>query len=305
MRKALFALIAATLLFASSCAQAGGSGDQKATITSVSWLIQNRDYLSGATCGYSFSIYYEGDIGAEDVESARIYLPDGSGDYWDMDLAANPDMFDAANSRIGGSGFIWGGSHDALPIGTLKAVLTLKNGSSSERSFVAGVPGSTGTNGYEYVYTESYDTGSGDIALSVSKEALARATVSSGTYDATSVYLNFTIADTRAFNGFVWAYDADGNYLGVSHRFYDPETHSADPYLNGGSGLKVDGTANSAVLKADDFYGDSGTALSSTVFAQIRQCEVVLLDGAQYAEPGDNSAYDYRSIANAVTLSAK
>ncbi|HRY53897.1 MAG TPA: hypothetical protein P5133_13915 [Spirochaetia bacterium] len=305
MRKAFLALIAATLLFASSCAQAGGgSGDKKATITGVGWSIQNMKYISGATCGYNFTIYYEGDIGAEDVEYAEIGVPNDSEHVWGFDLADEPGLLDAARSRISESGFVFSACNDVLPIGATKAVLVLKNGSRSEYSFTTGIPGMIGANGYQYVYTADYDPDAYPIPAGSRRAALGRATISSGTYDPTSIYLNFAINDGYAYNGYVWAYDGSDNFLGVSHRFYNTGTYAADPYLNSGGGLKKDGSTNSAVLKASDFYTGSGASMSSTVFGQISRCEVVLLDGAQYATPGDYSGYDHRSVSDTITLIA-
>src|SRR6266540_275605 len=96
-----------------------GASRPTLTITGLGWYEESIDpsyWVSsppnGNTAFYDFWIHYDGDITFDDLQYARVYLPDGS--YWN--LARSADRLDVTNKTIGGWHRWFGATPNVLPI---------------------------------------------------------------------------------------------------------------------------------------------------------------------------------------------
>jgi len=80
-------------------------------------------------------------------------------------------------------------------------------------------------------------------------------------------------------------WDSSAGYLGWTGWFRST--------INGGTGIRTDGSTNTLVVYFTDPGFDPGTHNPS----EIDGFHVVLTDGAQYTQPADDTWYDYRSIS--------
>jgi hypothetical protein len=104
----------------------------------------------------------------------------------------------------------------------------------------------------------------------------------------------FSVVDPNVYDGYVWLYDAQDHYLGLSRYFRDPDTGAVGLQLEGLT-LRVDGTPNRVTLHPSDI-----SFVAGATFDEIAQFRVVLTDGAQYIpEPTGGLRYDCRSVSTA------
>jgi len=293
------------LLFLGSCQQPAtpSTSSKTITITKVGYTINSvsSDWWSATATTkpslvYHFWIYYSGDISAADISSARVYLPGSTSSYWTIDPSL---YFDATNHLVGGNGSYWlTANPKELPIGSLTAKVTLTNGNTASFPFTMGSPGSTLTNNYTYVFSAQDETAA-SYPL-VSTQALERATPTSFTNSGSTISVSFTVngPSTVAFNGFVWLYDANYNYVGVSPYFLDSSTGAISSTLGGTAFNNSSGQSNTVTLTLSNVT-NNGTQVSATQFSGIAHCRVIVQDGVQYG--GINgfsySTYDYRAIS--------
>ena len=234
---------------------------------------------------------------SSDIESFRISPPNGG--YWLFD---KQDEIDASfmttddgkkyieTSRMYSDDLSNG---SVLPIGTYIVNVKFKDGSSDEYSQLVSAPGSTTTNGKEFVYTENYylyyDPPDTHVALP------SRATIVSAVYTEASseITIEFTVQDDIIYNGLVIFYDSadpDPEYIAVSSLFRDSKTKEINTVLNGGNSFHIDNNKNTVVLTEDNIKFEDGKAMND-----IAQLRLSLRDGKQYANL-EYADYDTYSV---------
>jgi hypothetical protein len=268
------------------------------TITSLGWIEENIDPsfwtsppADGRTAFYDFWIHYSGNIAFTDIQSARVYLPNGS--YWT--LSNGQQFFDAANRTIGGYGHWFDGQQlNILPIGFLVVEVKLVNGTSSTYAATIPAPGSLIAAPYTIMNSEDVTLAPGTSAPMV-RRAIVGAT---NTIDlaAQAITITFSVTDPKVYNGFVWFFDAANTYLGGYFYFRDAATGLVNPPLAGA--LATDGAVNTLTLHPADIAFSAGAS-----FAQITRFRLGLLDGAQYLpQASGRTRGDCRSIAAVTSL---
>jgi hypothetical protein len=244
----------------------------------VGWVEENIDpsFLispspNDNTAFLDFWVHYDGDITFDDLQYARVYLPDGG--YWNR--APTADFLDTSKKVIGGWGrWWWVTTPHMFPIGPMRAEVKLRNGADSSAVFNVPAPGSTTTGTYTTMYTEDATSPPLASAPMVRRATLgATNTVTAATQ---TITITFSVADTKVYDGWVWFYDISKTYLGMSKVFMNPAIGVASPFL-AGSVLHTDGTTNTLTLSPSDV-----SLVSGKTFDQIAAARVVLTDGAQY-----------------------
>ena len=221
---------------------------------------------------------------SSDIESFRITAPNGAS--W---LCDTQDKIDASfKTTDAGKKYIRTlrmysdnlSNGSVLPIGTYIVNVKFKDGSSDEYSQLVPAPGSTTTNGKEFVYTENYylyyDPPDTHVALP------SRATIVSAVYTEASseITIEFTVQDDIIYDGLVIFYDSadpDPEYIAVSSLFRDSKTKEINTVLNEGNSFHIDNNKNTVVLTADNINFEDGKSMND--IAQIR---LELHDGKQY-----------------------
>jgi hypothetical protein len=277
-----------SVLILSSCST---EGNKEITITDIGWIYENidtsfwTDGFDDATLFFTFYLVYEGSrISAEDVEYAVFNYQDSI--YWPFPL--EPGYFYPADRLMmsyRSYSTAWSGNGSVLPIGPINFEVELTNGYYETSTFVVPAPGSTSTDGKAFVYNENF---SGPVPGQYTP-MIRRASISSSSKTST-VDITFSVSDSNVFNGDVWFYDAAGGYIGASVVFRDWVSGDVSAVMNGGSGLYVDGSANSVQLAAGDITFESGYD-----FTDIKSLHLVLTDGFQYL--GEPAEWDCRSIS--------
>jgi hypothetical protein len=283
------------LLFLIGCAQPVTSGDSSSsgtansiTITSMGWIIENIDTSFWSSTPpthafYDFWIYFSGtNISASDITYARIYIPPNYTSYWTIDPA---QYLDTQNMKIGGWGR-WYSSTNCLQIGNLKAEIKLNNGTSATFTKTIPAPANTVTNGYVSVYTEDIAAPANSVSL------IKRAAIGTRSNNGTTLTIVFNTNDTRVYNGWIWLYDANSNFVGASKTFFRDINGNFTTIINSGANLYTNGTNNTVSLGNSDISYNTGKT-----FSDISKFIVVLSDGAQYASQGNYLNYDCRSIS--------
>jgi hypothetical protein len=291
-RISLGLLVASILLIFSSCP----TPTTTISITNVGWLLDNIDpsYWSGTPptqhAFLNFDLGFAGDIlAASDIASVKVTAPNS----WHWDESSSSLFVDLQNKRIS-LPYIWDGGYapDRLQIGTYSSVVTLVNSQTSSTTLLVPAPNSTTTGTYTTVYTE-------DIAAPADSAPLVRrATLGTHSNNGTTLIINFTVNDSKVYNGYVWLYDASNAAVGYSKTtFRDSANGNILPILNGGGAYNTNGTTNTVTLTNADITYSSGKS-----YSDISKFIVVLTDGAQYAAPGRYSSYDCRSISAKTTF---
>jgi hypothetical protein len=296
MPRRLAAVLAAlSLLLLPGC---GGQGAPAPSfsITRVGWYEENIDptfwaspHPSGQAAFYDFFIHYEGDVAFGDLQSVRIIAPDGH--FWD--ILRDETFLDTTAKVIGGWRRWYGGpAPNLLPLGDMRARVTLVDGRVFEATRTIPAPGSTTAVTSGTMHTEDVaapPVGSAPMVRRVSMWPGATLDVGAQTLS-----LAFSTTDPLAHGGWVWVYDAAGAFLGGSVPFRDPFTEVVAPQLGGQ--FRTDGSANALVLQAADLR-----LVAGATFSQIDRVRVVVTDGAQHAAL-KIGAYDCRSVGPAATL---
>jgi len=284
------------LLILGSCTPTLGSTPKTVAITHVYYTIYNvpSDWWSATATVkpalvYHFKIYYQGNLSASDIASARIYRPGTSGAFWSIDPQK---YFDPVQGSIGDMSYsFWNISNSSeLPIGVFTAKVVLTNGVSSVQNFTMGVPGSVDPGSYSLVYSETETTPS---SLTACAPALLRPEVTAFTYSGGSFQISFTVKGPNAFNGFVWLYDGTGAFVG-GLPYFRLSTGENYAGLNGGSGLNLG--ANSLIVGASDIKFGT-TTVDPALLPGVAWCRIVLQDGLEYSVGGAYTTYDYRAIS--------
>jgi len=275
-------------------------GSKTVTIEDVGWYIENvasdrwaAESEVKPSLTYSFEVFFKEDLSASDIEYVRIYLPDNSGSYWTID---HDRYFHADTNSVGGSVRYWYGANPKeLPIGELTAEILLTNGKSDTYSFIMGKPGSTSTEGYSYVYSKE-DEATPTYPAS-SAPAVMRPTVESLSLSGGQLLTTFTVKGNNVRNGWIWLYDANGDYVGRSVHFFNQLTELSSTKFSSGSFQNASDSQNTLALSESDIYDGSGNAIGATALNSIQHCRVFTTDGGQYS--GHSAIqYDYRAMSS-------
>jgi hypothetical protein len=265
-----------------------------ASIDSIGWWMENTpsDMNPDAHLSCVVDIYLSGSFSASNITSAKI---ENDNSVWIIEA---PSSKYHSNGRYIEAVFIYGSatSYSSFPLGTFSATVGFANGSTAKSTFSVGAPGKQSTP-YTTVATE-------DVTIVNTCPALKRATVSTGSIlDKTNsvATLSFSVTDNAVHSGYVLFYDSNANLVGISKRFYDISTKTLSNIVK--FGTLNSGTTDLSIGLADIDSASTDSSLSTTEFANISYCRVVLIDGAQYSAE-TNSTWDYKSYSGKSTFSA-
>jgi hypothetical protein len=293
---ALLSLVAMFVLL-QSCKEATET-KKTVTITDASFWIDNtpNDWWSAGaqtkpSLIYNFRIYFSGDIAAADIEHAYVYLPNNNS-HWTLDVESG---FNAASQKITDSGFWYSTNVRELPIGTLTAEIKLTSGAVSKFPFTMGIPGSISPGDKNYVYCQEDESLASFPSVSV--PAVSRPTVTGISNIGSSISVSFTCNGSNVNNGYIWFFDGNRDYKGFFGYFRDGTSGADSGKLTGGF-HRSDGGSNTITLAATDIVDSNGDAITSTAFASISHCRVIVTDGSQYIATNGYANYDYRAISS-------
>ncbi len=294
----LFSMFAFVLALLSSCSLFGLN--KTVTIEDVGWYIETiaADRLSPSmvnkpTLSYSFEVYFKEDLEADDIASARVYLPGSASSYWTLDPG---ECFDGEAHSIGYGVRYWFSQNiNELPIGTLTAEITLKNGKSDTYSFTMGRPGSLLTDGCRYVYSAQDEATPTSPAYST--PAIMRPEVNSLEVVNGQLRTVFTVRGSNVRNGWIWYYDSSEQYVGRSVYFFNQKTGTSSADFSKGYFDSMADAVNTLLLDPADITKSDGTAVTAGELAGIAHCRLYVTDGAQYSGSGIVQ-YDYRAMSS-------
>ena len=291
-------------LFLAAC---GGTSStplpkKEVRVERLGWVLENRSPSEsdlGTSARLRTSIKFA-DTGLEagDFASVRITDPTDRGIYWLFDDAADfEEKFNGENDVFFANLVVSGQDNGAvMALGTYTYEVVLKNGNSARETLLVPAPGSADTDGYSFVYTEDYaaDPPSNFVALP------ERAAIQTVTLDLQGARLDvaFSAVGKDIYNGWVWAYDAQGEFVGYSSYFRD-EAGALVPELNGGAALLKDGALNTlSVPEARMDFVDTAS------LADVASVVVVLTDGEQYASE-THTNHDAMSVSSRADVVVK
>jgi hypothetical protein len=239
---------------------------------------------------YNFTIYFNG---SPSVSTARVYLPNNSSFYWTLD----PSLYNSSTNSISEQGFWWTDDTRELPVGTMKAEVSLTDGTTLDYMFTMGIPGNKTNSGDAYAYSVEDETT--PLYPQVTVPALQRATISSFQVSPTEIDISFSINGNNVNNGWIWFYDSSNVYIGRSPYFLDSSNGAVFGGLNLGKSFNnAEGQNNSVVLNNGQLFDSHGNAVSNSDFSRITHCRLVVIDGAQYVAAGKGyTDYDYKAIS--------
>ncbi len=239
---------------------------------------------------YNFTIYFNG---SPSILTARVYLPGNSSYYWTLD----PSSYNSSSNSICGHGFWWTDDMRELPVGTMKAEVSLTDGTSLDYIFTMGIPGNKTNLSNAYVYSAEDETF--PLYPQVTVPALQRATISSFQFSPSEIDVLFSINGNNVNNGWIWFYDSNNVFIGRSPFFLDSATGAVFGGLNSGNSFNnADGQSNSVVLRNGQLVDSQGNTVSDADFSRIAHCRLVVIDGAQYVAAGNGYLdYDYEAIS--------
>jgi hypothetical protein len=249
----------------------GEEKNEKPTITDASgWVVENIDpsfwtkwgQSSDATAFIDFWVFANDPDGIEDITYVAITSPDGG--LWVLRYKdVGFDHYDDRGKFFGG----WRRYYSLdLPnlvvLGRYTVLIRDSAGNEVTDTFSVNSPGTKSGSGS--IYSESY-AGS----LSGGAKMLHRASIRSATKSSGDITIQFSVSDSRFYNGYVWFYDASANYITSSGYFKSK--------VNDGAGLRTNGTTNTLKVQPSDLE------LGDFTFDDIKWFHVILQDGAQYA----------------------
>ena len=291
----IFLLITVMLVLQMSCSNLFND-DQTETTVDISeayyYITNNPSDFYRVTASvrpsleYCFEVVLTGDFIESDIKYIRIYLPDDSGDYWDL-----TDYYDSQSNSYWGY-FYDGDNTRELPIGSMQVVVELNDATKASKTIRMPIPGHKDTDSYSYVYaSEDYIYPS-----SLSVEALKRPTVTDMTVTTNTISIDFRIDDENVYTGDVWFYNSDGTYLGDSPSFTSSTDGSIAPNLNSGDYYNTEGESNTFIVTKSSISYD-GAHISSDIADTISACRVVVFDGKQYTSDNVYNCFDYRAVS--------
>ena len=297
--KGLTALLVGTVLvLLVACQNSTSSPSAPAKITRVGWFVENIEpsYWTATPhrpgqLFYDFFLHYTGSFSASDVKTARVYLPGGT-TWWTIDPAV---YLDNTNKILGGYNRWYSGSDsndDALPLGTLKAVIEFNNGTSTSFDFTPHKPNALVNGGYTYVATAAKAS---VIGSTLATPAVSFPTSVVANKTASGVTVAFTLNDLNINSGYLWFFDASDKYLGGFFDFRDSKTNAVSTLFTPASTFHTSGNNSITIPQASLSPADS-TINTADMLSNMTKVVVVVIDGAQYTPLGyaDN---DYTAIS--------
>jgi hypothetical protein len=208
--------------------------------------------------------------GIDDIIEVKMNGPDD--DVWTLkDVDDDIDMFDD-------NGHLWHRFEASVPnrisIGEYVIVARDASGNEVSTGFSLGEPGSM--NGTGFVYSDEYDG-----STVGGKEMIKKAGVHNVIKDEDTITVEFTIDDERAFNGWIWFYDAGKTYISWSGFIKN--------LVNDGNGMYTDGSTNTLVLQRENL--DIGT----DEWNDMATLHFVVTDGEQFLP--ENTICNHLSIS--------
>lgn len=288
-------LLAVTVLVLAGCSNNGSddTAPKTVTISNVGWYFSNVDplYWGGSDAPTSaafvtFQLVLE-ESNLLDADIAGTTLT-SQGKTWTR--GADGIDFDEEDGVVPVSNNWTGDPNHVIPLQPWDLAVELTNGNMSSVTREFAPPGSDTVNdSLTHLYTEDYSgtPPAGYVSM------IKRATIGSDSADATSITIEFTVDDDRVYNGWIWFYDSEGNYLGRSEPFASWSDGSANSAVL--SAFDVTGALNSAVIQEADMEFESATTTPS----DIAEAVVVLCDGGQYKR---DWTFDFRSISAPIDL---
>ena len=298
MKKLVLLLCLVGLLSQYSCSLLLG-GAKTVTIEDVSFYIENiptdrwsADSPRKPSLVYHFEVFFKEDLAASDIKSVKIYLPNNSSAYWNIDVDY---YFNEDSKSVGGTTYCTSSSSlYELPIGTMRAEIVLENGKNDSYDFTMGMPGSLSTGGNSYVFSAE-DEGAATYPL-VSTPAIKRPIVSDLSFVGEKLSTTFTVKGDNVRNGWIWYYGTDGRYIGRSVSFANQVTNTSSTKFSAGFFLSAAESQNTLVLDSGDIVASNGMAISLATMNTIAHCRVYLTDGSQYTGPS-KVMYDYGAMS--------
>jgi hypothetical protein len=297
MKKTLLCVSLVAFFAMSSCSMLD-TLFKKVTIQDVSWYFEtiapdrwSDSVVDKPSLSYSFEVYFQEELDASDIKTARIYLPNSSS-YWTLDPETT---LDTERKSIGYGVRYWlGSNNDELPIGTLTAEIVLTNDRSSRYTFTMGRPGSTSPDNYNYVYSsqeEATPTNPATSTPALMRPVVTKLEIGTGGHIETT----FEVRGNNVRNGWVWFYDSENQYIGRSPYFYD-QKNGTYPYFSKGYFDTVANAENTLKASQYEIKKSNGNVLTYDELCQIKHCRLFVTDGAQYVGQGVVQ-YDYRAMS--------
>jgi len=278
-----------------------GGGDSTATpitvLKQVDWMFDNvsPDLVpSGDTCILNLRVYYDESIPKDQIDGFVITAPTGG--YWTV---TTPNL--SFNTSSNGSPYIIANllfeNREMIPLaGTWTFHLNLKNVPTSSFTMSLHEPGSTASASSSYVYTKddwSPVFPAGYVA------ALARYPSqgyqvqffpdNGGEISSTgmsAVRAAYLWSEPRRYNSYIWLFDANKNYLGMTIYEYSTSDHASTGLITSAGELSIVPAAINA-------------SAGPVNLADVKYLRFVMTDGAQYAP---NFGYNYRSVSSLVPV---
>ena len=229
---------------------------------------------------------------ASDFASVRVISP--SGRSWIHDETSNfEELYDSEENRfyIGNvySTKLDGGS--SVELGDYTVEVALKNGNTAKETLFVPAPGSTGTDGYEFAYTEDYSGAENPPSNYVALPK--RATVINATLDAqaSTLDVSFSVSDDVVYSGWLLLHDEAGKFIGYTEDFRNYETGAVMAQLNGDASLLTNGSTNTLTLAVSS---EQLTLVDEASLSDVASISFILTDGKQYVGV-ESSYYDTRS----------
>lgn len=262
-------------------------------------IVNSHSSFSQNSAEISFYIDFQKDVQIDTIKSIKITTALDPDNFWLLETEYIKDnIYTFSDSQ---KGVAIEGLYDTLlaensslvSLGDYNFLITLENSDTIAYTHNVPAPGSNGTNGKNYGYSEDYPNVSNPLSDYVS--LLKRAQITSATLDdsASRLTFEFIINDARAYNGIMWMYDENDAYIGkLKDVLRDVETGTISQYLNSGTAFNTDGTANKVAVEAPQVIFEQGKS-----FKDIDQIAVSLSDGIQYKGTSNVFELDHKSIS--------
>lgn len=258
----------------------------KVEITSDSWYYRNistewqdlvweknpdgSGYQNGSTAFFDFILWYEGD----EIHPGELISFKAKSGNIEFNVPVNENTFIDSSSTPNKHGFDGlyfyrsGDTSHSMPLGPWTFTLDFSDGSQTVYTRTFNKPGTTDIIENSYYITEDYGVGDSTHFQMIKQAQNVVASCVDGT-----VTVAFSTDDNLVRSGWVWIYDADGNYLGYSDRFVDSDD-IVSPKLT--SGFNIDGTANTFTI---NLSADLSSSITTT---GDYYAVVLLIDGNHY-----------------------
>lgn len=275
--------------------------EAKLAVDKVGWVIYNYDPTFSATASARIRFYIDfksTEVKPEDIKSIEIINEHSTNLSWTVDSAdsikENLKTTSTGNifyqtGRLFSTSYSENGS--VLPLGNYDFYITPTEGEVVKYTHLVPATGSKSTNAKKYTFSEDYVNANNPLADY--DPLLKRAKISAAFLDAsqTRLTVKFNVNDTRVYDGSVWLYDTDGNYIGYTQDgFRDFETGQITSNINSGNSFKTGGAENSVVVEAPQLSFEDGKGISDIAFTHI-----ALYDGWQFKDT--DSSFDIISIS--------